>query len=119
MKFIKPTPITDSLFVTSSAAENDYTAWNAATAYSVGDKCIRTATHRIYERTIAGTTATAPESDLYNWMDIGPTNRWAMFDQSVGSVTSAATPLIVVIASSPNRPGFASLTTMLRPPLRV
>lgn len=56
------------------------TPWNAATAYTVRVKAIRTTTHRVYERLIAGTTATAPESDPINWADAGPTNRTAMLD---------------------------------------
>lgn len=100
MKFIKPTIITDAMLISSTVSETDYTAWNAATAYALGDRCIRTATgtHKIYERAVPGTTATAPESDTTNWIEVGATNRWKMFDQAVGSVTSVATPLTVVLA---------------------
>ena len=54
--------------------------WNAATAYTLGQLAIRTSTHRVYQRLIAGTTATAPESDPINWFDAGPTRRTAMLD---------------------------------------
>jgi hypothetical protein len=108
MRFIKPTAIADAQFVSSTAPETDFAAWNAATAYTVGDSVIRTTTHRIYERLIGGTTATAPESDSVNWLDVGPTNRWAMFDKAIGTVTSIATPLTVVIT-----PGIIDSLTLL------
>ena len=98
MKFIRPTAITDARLSSSSAPETDHPAWAAATAYIVGSRVIRTTTHRIYERMVAGTTATLPELDAANWLDIGPTNRWAMFDAKMGTVTSRADSLTVVLA---------------------
>lgn len=100
MSIIKPNVLTDAGLSSSTAPETDFAAWNAATAYLVGDKVIRTSTHRIYQRLIAGTTATAPELDATNWLDIAPTNRWAMFDSAVGTVTTVVGDLTVVM-----RPG--------------
>jgi len=104
MKIIKPTVITDAMLASSSIAEPDVgeVAWNAGTAYAKGQVAIRTTTHRKYERLVAGTTATAPESDPANWMDIGPTNRWAMFDRKIGTATEAASLTVVM------RPGGVS-----------
>ena len=100
-KVISPTVLTDAMFVSSTAPETDYAAWAAATAYTLGQKCIRN--HRIYERLIAGTTATAPESDTTAWLDVGPTNQRAMFDDVVGTQTSISSPLTVVL-----KPGSVS-----------
>lgn len=97
MKIIEPTTITDAMLTSSTVAETDFAAWNGATAYTTGNKVIRTSTHRIYERLTNGTTATAPELDTTNWLDIAPTNRWAMFDNVVGTATNAATTLTVVL----------------------
>ena len=97
MKVIKPVTVTDAVLISSTAPETDYAAWAAGTAYSVGNRVIRTSTHRIYERMVAGTTATAPELDSVNWIDIAPTNRWAMFDGEVSTQTALASPLTVVI----------------------
>ncbi len=97
MKVIKPITLTSAMLVSSTAPETDYAAWNAATAYAIGDYCIRTSTHRVYRRLIAGTTATAPESDGVNWIDYSPTNTWAMFDSTVSTQTAIASPLTVVI----------------------
>ncbi len=97
MNVIKPVTITDAMFSSSTVAENDFAAWSAATAYVIGNKVIRAATHRIYERLTNGTTATAPESDTTNWLDIGPTNRWAMFDDVVGTQTTTTTSFTAVL----------------------
>lgn len=97
MIVVPPVTITDSSLTSTTVSENDYTAWNGATAYSIGDHVIRTATHRIYERLTNGTTATAPESDTTNWLDIAPTNAWAMFDATVSTGTSASGTIEVVL----------------------
>jgi len=99
MKIIKPTVITDAMLVSSSVAEPDVgeVLWIATTAYAKGFVVIRSTTHRKYERIVAGTTAILPENDPANWMDIGPTNRWAMFDRKVGTATKAATAITVVL----------------------
>lgn len=98
MKYIHPAAIADAQLLSSTVAETDHAAWNAATAYTAGDRVIRTTgVHRKFERLISGTTATAPEADAVNWVDVGPTNRWAMFDKSVGTVTTDASPLVVEI----------------------
>ena len=104
MKVIRPVAVTAAMLISSTVAEpsgSDPAAWNAATAYAVGDLAHRVATHRVYRRLVAGTTATAPENDLTgtapNWADYAPTNRWAMFDDETGSQSAGASPLTVVV----------------------
>jgi hypothetical protein len=72
-------------------------AWNAATAYTVGQEVIRATTHRRYKRIAAGTTATEPENDTTNWLDVGATNRWSQFDSKIGTKTTGATSVTTVI----------------------
>lgn len=100
MKVIKPTTITDALLISSSVAEPaaSETAWVSGTTYAVGDLRIRTGTHRVYKRLVAGAGTTPPESDTVNWQDFGPTNRWAMFDQLINTQTSGSSPLAVTLA---------------------
>jgi hypothetical protein len=98
MQFLKPTPITDAQFVSSTRAENDHAAWSNATTYAEGDRVILTSTHRIYYSVQAGNLNHNPATDDGTWwLDIGPTNRWAMFDNALGTVTAQATPLTVVL----------------------
>jgi hypothetical protein len=91
---VAPIPITDTMLVTD-VPETDYPAWNAVTAYAVGDRAIRTGStqHKIYQRVVAGTTATAPESDAVNWIQVSPTNRWKAFDASNSTQTAQTTSM--------------------------
>ncbi|ATQ77905.1 hypothetical protein CR152_27930 [Massilia violaceinigra] len=110
MKVIKPTTITTAMLTSSTVAEPaaGEVAWNAATAYALGAVVIRTSTHMKYERAVAGTSATAPESDPTNWLPAGPTLRWGMFDRKIGTATTAATSITVV-----TQPGAVSGLGML------
>ena len=96
---IVPATITDAMLVSCTVAEPaaGEAAWDAATAYTVGQEAIRATTHRKYKRVAAGTTATEPENDITNWLDIGATNRWAQFDRKVGSKTTGTTSVTTVI----------------------
>lgn len=107
---IVPATITDAMLVSCTVAEPaaGEAAWNAATAYTVGQEAIRTTTHRKYKRIVAGTTATEPENDTTNWLEIGATNRWAQFDRKVGSKTTGATSVTTVI-----KPGSAEGLALL------
>ena len=98
MQVIKPTTMTPAMLVSTDAVEA-YADWIAATAYIAGNRVVRTTTNRIYERLIAGTTATLPELDLVNWLDFGPTNKWAMFDAQTSTQTTATTSLTVTVAT--------------------
>ena len=77
MKLIRPTTLTDAMLSSSTAPENDYAAWGSGTAYAVGARVILTSTHRRYEA-LAASTGVNPASDPTKWLDIGPTNRWAL-----------------------------------------
>jgi hypothetical protein len=90
--------MTDARLVSSNVPETDHPAWAAGTAYAVGAKVIRTTTHRIYERLVAGTTPGLPEVDTINWLDTGPTNRWSMFDLERNSQTTAASNITVTLS---------------------
>jgi hypothetical protein len=93
MKLIKPHAITDSMLVSTTVPESDYPAWVSGTTYAVGARAIRPSLHKIYERLGAGAGTVAPELDTTNWMVIGPTSRWAPFDDVVGTLATGASPL--------------------------
>ena len=96
MKLIRPTTLTDAMLTSSTAPENDHPVWASGTAYAVGARVILTATHRRYEALVAS-TGVNPASDPTKWLDLGPTNRWAMFDDRVGTATTRAGSLQVVL----------------------
>ena len=67
MKAVKPTLITAAMLVSTDATEA-YAAWSAATAYAVEDRVILASTQRVYQRLVAGTTATSPELDAVGYL---------------------------------------------------
>jgi hypothetical protein len=89
MKIIRPMAITDTKFTASNVAENDYTAWSAATTYVAGDHCIVTTTdiHKIYLcLPLVGVEVMT--------IDVSPATDWAAGDLITGA-TSGKTCLIV------------------------
>lgn len=105
MNFIKPLTITDAMIATGTSIAEPAageTAWVSAASYTAGDTVIRTQTHRKYValQTHSGRT-TAPESDPTYWEDVGPTLRWAPFDQYVSTGATATTTLTYVL-----KPGY-------------
>lgn len=101
MKLVKPIAVTDSILTSSTLAENDYTAWNSGTAYVAGNKVIVVATHKIYESLTSNTNKYPPSytgGTTPDWLDLGATNKWKMFDESYNSQSASATsPLTVVL----------------------
>jgi hypothetical protein len=99
MRVIPPLQITDGMLTSSSIAEPaaGETAWSAATNYAVGTQVIRTTTHRVYQNLLAGVDATLPENAPTRWLDIGPTNRWSMFDTLRNSVSTSTSNITVVV----------------------
>ena len=106
MKVIKPVTFVDTMLVSTTAVET-VALWDAATSYTVGQTARRDTTHRIYECLIAGVNATTPEvaalEKTPRWLDIGPTNRFAAFDNQVNTATVATSPLTFTI-----QPGFCN-----------
>lgn len=94
-----PWCILPAMLTSSNAAEPGpgEVEWVSATTYAVGDVRIRVLTHRKYLRLTAGAGTTFPEVDPINWVDVGPTNRWAMFDTLRNTATQVASPLTVSI----------------------
>ena len=86
MRVIKSIETTDAILTDSNILENEYPLWVSGTTYSIDDKVIYQ--HRIYNRVIAGGGALTPDLDLTNWLDLGATNKYRMFDNIISSVSS-------------------------------
>lgn len=100
MKVISPlNPAYD--YVVSTTATEAADPWVSGTSYAKGD----TVTHptsdgqpdsvRVWE-SLVNTNVEEPGTGS-DWLDTGPCNRCSMFDQQVSTVTTADTPLVVVI----------------------
>lgn len=93
---ITPEVLTDSTLVSSNVPENDYPVWNNTTTYALGARVIvTTGYHKIYESISGGNTGSFPPDNPTNWVEVGPTNRWAMFDESGGTITQNADTVVV------------------------
>lgn len=122
MKVIKPSVIADANLYSSTVSElsnpEDYytfggslvapAAWSSASGYTVGQRVWRANTHRIYEAlgTITAGTTLSPEQGIEGvaatptWLQVGPTNRWAMFDGEIASATKDGAAITVVLNTS-------------------
>jgi predicted nucleic acid-binding Zn-ribbon protein len=98
LQVLQPATIAGGALVASTVPENDYPEWSAGTTYPLGARVIKAATHRIYESGSIGNVGNDPVGVSGKWRDIGPTNRWAMFDQALGSTTEAAGQITVTLA---------------------
>jgi hypothetical protein len=94
------TPITDAMLISGATSEDSSSAWASGT-FAIGDIRHVVATHRRYKCAVAGSSTVSPELDPTRWKDIGPTNKWAMFDRYVSTATVQATSLTIVL-----RPGM-------------
>ncbi len=103
LQLLQPIVITDAVLTSSSVPEDDAIEWTAAGGYALGQRVIRRSTHRVWESLIERNVGHDPATTTGAWLDVGPTNRWAMFDQALGSVTTDEAPIVVTL-----RPGAAA-----------
>jgi len=98
MKVIRPIEITDSNLDSTNVSEDEYSLWVIGTTYAEGDIVIMTTgVHRLYESLQDSNTGNNPSSTSGFWLDIGATNAWSMFDESVGNATSNSDTIEVEI----------------------
>lgn len=92
MLLVRPQQITEANLVSSSIPETDYAAWSGATTYALGARVISVVTHRVYESLVAGNLNHDPTvlANAQFWLDIAPTNKWAMFDSYNATQTTHA-----------------------------
>lgn len=86
MRVIKSIETTDAILTYSNILENEHPLWVSGTTYSIDAKVIYN--HRIYNRIVSGAGTTTPDLDLVNWLDLGATNKYRMFDNIISSVSS-------------------------------
>ena len=90
MRLLQPVDVMPSMLIATNVPETDYPEWSAGTPYALGARVIKAATHRIYESAVAGNIGHDPVALSGQWIDLAPTNRWAMFDQALGTATERA-----------------------------
>jgi len=109
LQLLQPIAITDAVLTSSSVPEDDAIEWTAAGGYALGQRVIRRSTHRVWESLIERNVGHDPATTTGAWLDVGPTNRWAMFDQALGSVTTDEAPIVVTLRPGLGASGLAIL----------
>ena len=97
LQLVQPITITTANLIASSVPDADAAEWSAQATYARGARVMKAATHRIYEAAIGANAGNDPAGTSGKWIDVGPTNQWAMFDQALGSLTSAANSIAVTL----------------------
>lgn len=73
-------------------------AWTSGGSYVLGGQVQRTDIRRVFECIQAHSGRSAlPEQDTAYWLDVGPTNKWAAFDQAGFTATAAASPMTMTL----------------------
>ena len=96
---VVPIKVNDAVLTASNIPEDDYPVWVNGATYTLGARAIRTVTHSVYERVVAGVSSEAPENDPDSWVRVGATNRWRPFDGSLGQVASNSSSITYTLTS--------------------
>lgn len=89
MKILKPIAVTPEKLISSNVPAQDYPLWSSSIAYLKGQR-VQLGT-RVYESLQSSNTGYLPTADEAQtwWNDLGPSNRWAMFDGQIDTQTTA------------------------------
>ena len=101
MLVVRPVTITDDILVSSSVPESE-AVWSSGATYGA-NAIVRGHTdataHRLFESQQAGNLNHNPTTDTGAWwVEIGPSNRWAMFDTTISTQTEAEDEIETVTA---------------------
>ena len=90
---VKPLAITDAMLSVpgTNVPEADYAAWSSGTTYAADARVILTSTHKIYQSMQAGNLNKDPVTQPLWWIEVSPTNRWALFDGAISTQTAQST----------------------------
>lgn len=89
LRIVQPLPVSDSVLLDTDVPESSYPAWNILTTYALGARVHLASTHKVYESAAAGNLGNDPTASPL-WVEVGPTNRWALFDKSNSTQTAQA-----------------------------
>lgn len=86
LRVIRPVPLTDAMLVSTDVPESDAPAWDSGATYAAGETAILG--HRIWESLQDANTGQPPATSPDWWLDTGPTNRWAAWDDETSTRTA-------------------------------
>ena len=84
MILVRPITVTREMIFSSNIEENDAPEWSSTVTYAEAQEVLYQ--HRVWESLIDGNLNHAPDTgalaDPPKWLDLGPANRYRMFDAS-------------------------------------
>lgn len=102
MRILRPIEVTDAVLISSSVplpvvagADPDPMLWTVGTTYAVSAEVYHLT--RRWRSRQGGNVGKTPAANPDWWLDLGPVNQRAMFDSSLGTITSAADQIVVVL----------------------
>src|SRR5690606_23220612 len=105
-RVIRPIPITPDNIVSSNVPEDNHDEWEDG-PYTKGAFVIHG--HRIWEALDDTSTEPGTDAGANDWLDLGATNQWRMFDNKVGTQTENKDGIKVVIEHDDFVGGVAAL----------
>lgn len=99
MRIVRPVTVADANLTSSSVAET-VAVYAGGTTYALNDLVRVESTHHVYKSLQNANTGHSPTAEPATpvwWLDMGATNRWAMFDALVNSQTTNANSIAVVV----------------------
>lgn len=102
MIIVRPMPVNDAALTACNIPEDDYTAWTVGATYAAGERVrvVAADVHKIYESLQAGNIGHTPADEPLWWLEVGATNRWQLFDQSITSQASNPDSIDVTLATT-------------------
>lgn len=98
MKVMRPYDVATATVLSNSAVEV-HAEYSAGTTYALNAKCTMASTGRTYNCIQGPSTGNAPPSSPLYWMDVGPSNKRALFDGQISTQTTATDTLTVKVAA--------------------
>lgn len=95
MRIIRPLEVTDARLVASNVLPSTDPEWDSATTYNEGEVVQVAAVHKRYEALASSTDAYPPDAvnnEPPEWLELGPTDQWAMFDGRIGTYSESSEP---------------------------
>lgn len=112
MKVLRPFAVTGSNMTSNIVEDGTYPEYSATTSYGLSQIVISAAgaapTHRAYQSLVTPNLGNAL-TNTAKWLDIGPTNRFAMFDTVSGTLTTGTSGIDVSVAVTGRADGLALL----------
>lgn len=96
-RVVKPMEISDEILIACNVPEAEYDEYSLTKNYSLGERVIVVSTHLVYESAAGNNLGNSPDSSPTLWIEVGPTNRWKMFDGSNSTQTAQVTEISCTI----------------------